>query len=93
MPGFLYGYDTFKKEFEVPVVKNADAEAMGRLQKMTAPFILRRLKESVLRDLPDKLEKTQYVRFQNEQQNLYDAQVVHMPDRTRNPSRKHGSRF
>ncbi|MCI8939937.1 MAG: DEAD/DEAH box helicase family protein [Dorea sp.] len=78
MPGFLYGYDTFKKEFEVPVVKNADAEAMGRLQKMTAPFILRRLKESVLRDLPDKLEKTQYVRFQNEQQNLYDAQVVHM---------------
>ncbi len=78
MPGFLYGYDTFKKEFEIPIVKNGDAEAMERLQKMVTPFILRRVKENVLRDLPDKLEKTQYVHFQKEQQNLYDAQVVHM---------------
>ncbi len=78
MPGFLYGYDTFKKEFEIPIVKNGDTEAMERLQKMVTPFILRRVKENVLRDLPDKLEKTQYVHFQKEQQNLYDAQVVHM---------------
>ncbi len=78
MPGFLYGYDTFKKEFEIPIVKNGDTEAMERLQKMVTPFILRRVKENVLRDLPDKLEKTQYVHFQMEQQSLYDAQVVHM---------------
>ena len=78
MPGFLYGYEAFKKEFEIPVVKNNDGEAMERLQKMVTPFILRRLKENVLRDLPDKLEKTQYVRLQTEQQTLYDAQVVHM---------------
>ncbi len=78
MPGYLYGYETFKKEFEVPVVKNGDTAAMERLQKMVTPFILRRLKENVLRDLPDKLEKTQYVRLQKDQQELYDAQVVHM---------------
>lgn len=78
MPGFLYGYDTFKKEFEMPIVKYEDGQAMERLQKMVTPFILRRLKNQVLKDLPDKLEKTQYIQFQKEQQTLYDAQVVHM---------------
>ncbi len=49
MPGFLYGYDTFKKEMETPIVKNGDEAAMARLQKMVSPFILRRLKEDVLK--------------------------------------------
>ena len=78
MPGFLYGYETFRKEFETPIVKNKDEEALHRLQKMVSPFILRRLKGDVLKDLPDKLEETRVVRFGDEQQRLYDAQVVHM---------------
>lgn len=78
MPGFLYGYDTFKKELETPIVKNGDEEAMKRLQKMTGPFILRRLKEQVLKDLPEKLEEVRYVKFESNQQKLYDGQVVHM---------------
>lgn len=78
MPGFLYGYETFRKEFETPIVKNKDEEALHRLQKMVSPFILRRLKGDVLKDLPDKLEETRVVRFDDEQQRLYDAQVVHM---------------
>ena len=45
---------------------------------MTGPFILRRLKGDVLKDLPDKLEEIRYARFEEEQQRLYDAQVVHM---------------
>lgn len=78
MPGFLYGYETFKKEMETPIVKKQDEDAMRRLQKMTGPFILRRLKEDVLKDLPEKLEEVRYVRFNAEQQKLYDGQVVHM---------------
>lgn len=78
MPGFLYGYDVFKKNFETPIVKSRDEETLKRLQKMVAPFILRRLKGDVLKDLPDKLEETRVVRFEEEQQELYDAQVVHM---------------
>ena len=78
MPGFLYGYDVFKKELESPIVKNQDADAMTRLQRMVAPFILRRLKTDVLKDLPDKLEENRYVRFEAEQQKLYDAQLLHM---------------
>lgn len=80
MPGFLYGYDVFKKEIETPIVKSNDEEAMKRLQKMVGPFILRRLKEDVLKDLPEKLEEYRYVQFDNKQRQLYDAQVVHMKE-------------
>ena len=45
---------------------------------MTGPFILRRLKGNVLKDLPEKLEENRIVKFEKEQQQLYDAQVVHM---------------
>ena len=78
MPGFLYGYDVFKNEFETPIVKYQDEEAMARLQKMVRPFILRRLKKDVLKDLPEKLEENRVVKFDEEQQKLYDAQVLHM---------------
>lgn len=78
MPGFLYGYETFRKELETPIVKYKDEEASARLKKMVAPFILRRLKKDVLSDLPDKLEEIRYAKLEKEQQKLYDAQVIHM---------------
>lgn len=81
MPGFLYKYEVFRRDFEVPIIKNQDEAAMERLKKMTSPFILRRLKQDVLKDLPDKIEKIHYVKFEKKQQELYDAQVVHMRQR------------
>ena len=80
MPGFLYSYDVFKREMELPIVKNGDEDIMKRLQKMAGPFILRRLKEDVLKDLPEKLEEIRYVRLGDEQQKLYDGQVLHMKE-------------
>lgn len=80
MPGFLYSYDVFKKDIETPAVKYADKDAMARLQRMVGPFIMRRLKSDVLKDLPDKLEEVRYVKFAKEQQTVYDAQVVHMQE-------------
>ena len=78
MPGFLYSYDVFRRDYETQIVKYEDKEVTQRLQKMVKPFILRRLKGDVLKDLPDKLEETRVVRFSGEQQKLYDAQVIHM---------------
>lgn len=80
MPGFLYGYETFRKELELPVTKNKDEIASERLKKMVSPFILRRLKQDVLKDLPDKLEEIQFARFEAKQQQVYDGQVVHMKE-------------
>ena len=78
MPGFLYKYETFRKSFETPIVKNKDNDASERLRQMTAPFILRRLKKDVLRDLPDKLEEIRYAKPEKKQLDLYNGQLVHM---------------
>ena len=71
MPGFLYNYNQFRNEFENPVVKNNDEMAMARLQKMIGPFILRRNKKDVLKDLPDKIDKLMYAKMDKKQEDLY----------------------
>ena len=78
MPGFLYRYETFRKEMEKPIAKDGSEEASIRLKRMVSPFILRRLKTEVLKDLPEKVEESHIVRFGEEQQKLYDAQVLRM---------------
>lgn len=75
MPGFLYSYQHFKKEYEMPIVQGQEEAPLARLRKMIRPFVLRRLKKDVLKDLPDKLEENMYVRLEGEQQELYDAHV------------------
>ena len=84
MPGFLYRYETFRSELERPITRDGDEQASLRLRRMTTPFILRRLKTEVLKDLPEKVEQTQVVRFGEEQQKLYDAQVVRMKNLLQN---------
>ncbi len=78
MPGFLYGYETFRKEMERPIAQKHDEAQSRRLRQMVQPFILRRLKRDVLKDLPDKLEEVRYLRMEKKQQQLYDAQVVRL---------------
>ena len=75
MPGYLYSQRRFREELERPIVKDQDPQAMERLKKMIAPFILRRLKRDVLKDLPQKTEESVIVRLSGEQQKLYDAHV------------------
>ena len=78
MPGFLYDSPEFIKRFEAPIAREKDEKATLKLKQMTGPFILRRRKEDVLKDLPQKLEEVRYTEFEGEQQKLYDSQVVHM---------------
>lgn len=78
MPGYLYSYKKFREELEQPIVQNEDRNAMERLKRMVNPFILRRKKQDVLKDLPDKLEKTIYVKMEEEQRKLYDARVARL---------------
>ncbi len=73
MPGFLYNYETFLRVFERPIVLEGDKAAMARLQQMIRPFVLRRLKKDVLRDLPEKIEENVRCQMQGEQRELYRA--------------------
>lgn len=81
MPGLLFSYKKFKEEMESNIIagtndeKAKDTKAVDRLKKMVRPFILRRLKEDVLKDLPKKLEHVVYAKMEGEQQKLYDARV------------------
>ncbi len=76
MPGFLYSYQKFKKEFELPVLRDGDKAALKRLHRMIGPFLLRRYKKDVLKDLPDKLESVVYSRLGKSQRNLYAANAM-----------------
>ena len=80
MPGFLYTQSKFEKDFEIPIAKVKDEDVTEKLKEMTGPFILRRKKVDVLKDLPAKLEEVRYARLAGEQQTVYDAQVVRMKE-------------
>lgn len=75
MPGFLFTYTRFRQEIELPAAADQDQEAMEKMRRMVHPFILRRLKRDVLKELPDKLEEVVTVELEGEQRRLYDAHV------------------
>ncbi|MBD0967907.1 serine/threonine protein kinase [Lactobacillus crispatus] len=75
MPGFLGSYPDFRKKYELPIVKEQDKEAEDQLANMVIPFILRRLKKDVLRDLPDKDEEIVPVKMNKKQADLYNMQT------------------
>lgn len=78
MPGFLYSYEKFKKNYEIPIARDRDSYTAKRLRKMISPFILRRVKQEVLKDLPAKIEQNTFAKLEGEQQKLYDAFVANM---------------
>lgn len=73
MPGYLYRYGEFQSRIEKPAVKDQDEQALQRLGKLTRPFLLRRMKAEVLKELPPKTESVRYVSMGEEQKKLYTA--------------------
>ena len=71
MPGYLFGYAKFKREFESRIVKEQNEEVMKRLKTMIEPFILRRTKKEVLTELPDKTITVMKNEMEGEQEKLY----------------------
>ncbi|MCD8160209.1 MAG: DEAD/DEAH box helicase [Clostridiales bacterium] len=73
MPGYLYRYSEFQARLEKPITKERDQGAAKRLAALTNPFILRRMKGDVLKELPPKTESVRYVALSQEQRKLYTA--------------------
>lgn len=71
MPGYLFSYRKFKELYETPIVKNEDQSAMKKLKMLIEPFILRRIKEDVLTELPDKTITILNNEMEEEQQKIY----------------------
>jgi superfamily II DNA or RNA helicase len=71
MPGFLGTADTFHDRFEHPIMVQADMSVRDRLKRRIHPFILRRLKTEVAKDLPPKTEMVAYCEMEDVQAALY----------------------
>lgn len=72
-PGMLGSIDFFRNEFATPIDKFQDEERKTHLRKLIYPFLLRRTKEQVARDLPEKTETVLYCDMEPEQRHIYDA--------------------
>ncbi|KIM55938.1 hypothetical protein SCLCIDRAFT_1220776 [Scleroderma citrinum Foug A] len=81
MPGFLGTETSFNERFGKPILSNRDGKsksgeaaalALEALHKQVLPFLLRRLKENVLNDLPPKIIQDYYCELSEVQKMLYD---------------------
>ncbi len=72
MPGLLGAYERFRDRYEQPIA-DGDADVAERLRRAVGPFILRRRKTDVLKDLPDKLEQVVHAHMDRAQSRLYHA--------------------
>tara|TARA_Y100001970_G_scaffold177008_1_gene215679 strand:- start:1420 stop:3876 length:2457 start_codon:yes stop_codon:yes gene_type:complete len=71
LKGHLGSYYTFKNTFEKPIINDKNTKVKNNLIKKIRPFIKRRLKEDVAKDLPDKIPVEEYVYLTQEQKDLY----------------------
>jgi non-specific serine/threonine protein kinase len=72
-PGMLGTVEMFKQEFSIPIDKFGEKEQKDHLRKLLYPFILRRTKEQVARDLPEKQEMVLFCEMGEEQRKIYEA--------------------
>ncbi len=74
MPGYLADYKVFHDRYEVPLEAGGDdaEEVQRRLRRKLHPFMLRRVKRDVAKDLPDKIVKISFCTLTEDQQRVYN---------------------
>jgi len=74
-PGLLGSQAAFKKQFALPIERDGDRSAAESLRRVTAPFVLRRMKTdpTIAPDLPEKITSTRFSPLTREQAALYQA--------------------
>jgi SNF2 family DNA or RNA helicase len=73
MPGFLGDAESFRAQFRVPIERLGNQLRLEALRSAVTPFVLRRMKESVARDLPPKTEIVRPVDLGGDQRELYES--------------------
>jgi len=83
MPGFLATQRHFKEFYRGPIEKQSDQKRLVNLQKRVSPFILRRNKTEVAKDLPPKTEIQHLIAMDSAQSKLYESIRVSMDKQVR----------
>ncbi|WP_042875883.1 DEAD/DEAH box helicase [Cupriavidus necator] len=75
--GYLGSLNQFAREYAMPIQIQRDQHVVQRFKRVTAPFLLRRLKadKAIISDLPDKIEQNQYCTLTKAQTALYQSVV------------------
>ena len=77
MSGYLGDYETFKENYEQPILDTDRSDVvLARLKRKISPFIMRRLKKTVAQDLPDKIIKVSYCPMSEDAQREYSAALA-----------------
>jgi superfamily II DNA or RNA helicase len=73
MPGYMGSHESFKTDYEQPIMRADEfgERAQSKLRRKLHPFLLRRLKQDVARDLPPKIEKVSTCPLSPDQQVVY----------------------
>jgi len=90
MPGLLGDEKEFRQLFRNPIEKHGDNDRAQRLAKRIAPFMLRRKKDEVAKELPEKTEIVRSVVLEGVQRDLYEAVRISMQKRVRDSIGKLG---
>ena len=78
MPGLLFSYATFRARYELPIMRQDDHGALERLGRLLSPFVLRRLKQEVLAELPPKTERVLFSTMERAQRQVYLASIAQL---------------
>ncbi len=73
LPGLLGGPEFFRREYAIPIDHHGNVEKTNALQKVTAPFVLRRTKKQVASDLPEKTEAVLWCQMDELQKEAYET--------------------
>ena len=73
-PNILGSYSFFAENYKFPIEKKQDENSLLELKNLINPFILRRTKEQVLKDLPELSEQIFYCEMEPEQEKLYEEE-------------------
>ncbi|MBL9126576.1 MAG: DEAD/DEAH box helicase [Verrucomicrobiales bacterium] len=90
IPGFLGDETRFRAVFRQPIERENDAERRTHLARRVRPFLLRRRKDEVARELPAKTEIVQKIELYDAQRDLYETIRLAMQDKVRAAVEKNG---
>lgn len=90
MPGFLGDAQTFRNRYQIPIERERNEVRLIQLRHRVAPFILRRMKNTVAKDLPPKTELVRPVELDGDQRDLYESIRIAAHDEVRQVIRKKG---
>lgn len=90
LPGLLGSAQRFRTGFRYPIEREGNENRMLALRARVSPFVMRRLKENVAKDLPPKTELVQHIELHGSQRDLYESIRVAAHSEVRSTIRKQG---